>query len=722
MFTTCQGAQLRTLLFCTAIVPFLPSLASAQGVGQRTETPEQDIIVVEGKAILSQTAIGAEEARRELKTVPGAIGLVEAEVFLDDFAQSIGDTLLFTPGVFADTSAQREARLSIRGSGLNSGFERRGLTVRRDGVPISRASGSTEFQEVDPLTIDYIEVYKGANGLAYGAASLGGAINIVTPTGLTQKERFTARMEGGSFGTVRASASAASADGPWDLYVGTTGLQSDGYREQSAVNSVYNHTNLGYRFGSGVETRFYLTALSDNFELAGALSFDDALNDPTSAGRPVTIGPFFPGGPVTVLDPGPVADDWDRNLDVVRLANKTVVPLGEASLELGAWYAYRDLDHAITRFAGIIDQQEDEFGGFFRFSGDASLGGLPVSWLVGGEGATSTNDAKRFENIDGSNGNLRARSDQKASNLLAYGQLDIEMTSRLSAILGAQYLSTRRENEDVLNTANGEREDEAFNPRFGLLYQASENSQLFANVSKSFEPATISDLTAGGILDFTPLRAQEAWTAEIGYRGQSRYLAWDIAFYRSWIEDEFVDLAQEGFNGAVTATFNADETVHQGAEVGVDVFLTPQEREVRLLWRNIYTFNDFFFTSNPSDLDGQSFQLDGNELAGVPRHVYIGELRAEHDRWYAALNLRYIPDGPFADYTNSFEVPGYELLGVTAGFDVTEKVRVFASAENLTDEVYISNVATVADFERQGGNIFTPGQGRGFFGGVSVGF
>jgi iron complex outermembrane receptor protein len=84
-----------------------------------------------------------------------------------------------------------------------------------------------------------------------------------------------------------------------------------------------------------VETRFFLTILQDNFELAGGLRLDDALANPRAAGRPVTIPSPVPGRPPIVLDPGPVADDWDRNLGVIRLANRTVVDLGAARLEAG---------------------------------------------------------------------------------------------------------------------------------------------------------------------------------------------------------------------------------------------------------------------------------------------------------------------------------------------------------------------------------------------------
>ncbi len=718
---TTKPAAFAARLLVGAVIVYLPASTFAQGVGQKTVLDE---ITVIGERP-SLTAPRAAAARDVLERVPGGVGLVEAKVFLDDFAQSIGDTLIFTPGVFADTSAQRETRISIRGSGLNSSFERRGISVRRDGVLISRASGSTEFQEVDPLTIDYIEVFKGANGLRYGAASLGGAINIVTPTGRTREEAFTFRAEGGSFATARASASVAHAGDKWDFYGGVTGLRSDGYRDHSDVRGVYGHSNLGRKFDNGAETRVYLTALSDNFELAGSQALDDALANPTAAGRPVTIGPFFPRGPVTVLDPGPEADDWDRNLDVFRIANKTVVPLDALTLEAGAWYALRDLDHAITRFAGIIVQEEHEIGGFLRLAGDSDVAGVYVDWVIGAEIAASDNDARRFENDFGQRGTLSSRSDQDARNVLVYGQAEISLTKDVTAIIGLQYLNTRRDSDNVLNAVDGEVTESQINPRFALLWDVDDNAQLFFNVNRGFEPAGISDLTAGGVLDFTPLKAQEAWTVEAGTRGQQGRIAWDFSVYRSWVENEFIDLAQPRFGSFVSATFNADETVHQGIELGVDLVLTPaalEETGGELIWRNIYTYNDFFFASDPRDLNDQVFAFDGNRLAGVPEQVHVSELRLERDRWYAAVNFRWIPEGPFVDFANTVEVPGYELVGVTAGYDITDNARLFVSAENLTDEVYISNVSTVANQSLENARVFTPGQGRAVFGGLSVAF
>lgn len=691
----------------------VPAPLHAQGIGQR-----QEEIIVTASLQGTPTAPTPEAARKELERVPGATGLVEDEGFADIFAQSIGDALELTPGVFADTSAPRESRISIRGSGLNSSFERRGLTVLRDGVPISRASGATEFQEVDPLTVRYMEVFKGANGLRYGAASLGGAVNIVSPTGRTARAPIALRAEGGSFSTFRGNASLSGKSGDVDYWGGITALTSEGYREHSDVRSLYGHGNLGWRVSDNMETRFFVTALSDNFELAGSLRLADALANPRAAGRPVTVGPFFPGGPVTVLDPGPVADDWDRNLDVYRVSNLTVIDLGQADLEFGAWYARRNLDHAITRFAGIIVQGEDEFGVSTRLSGSLPFLTDQSRWQVGAIYAFSSNDAKTFANNSGARGALRTQSDQDSDTLTVYGQADLGLTDAVTLIAGGQYARAARDVTAILNAVTGRGEYDQFNPRIGLLVDAAEDIQFFGNISRSFEAPSLADLTSGGAFPFAPLDPQRATVFEVGTRGQAGIVSWDIALYRAELENEFLDLAVPGARGLVTVTTNGDRTIHQGLEFGVDLrpFKAALEKNGQALRLSAaYTFNDFTF-------DDDAVYGD-NQLAGVPRHVLIAEARFDQvDKFYLSTTLRWIPDGPWADYANTERAPGYETVQITAGVTLTEGIELFGSVENLFDTVFIANVTTNANQRLINEAIYTPGQGRAFFGGLRARF
>ncbi len=243
--------------------------------------------------------------------------------------------------------------------------------------------------------------------------------------------------------------------------------------------------------------------------------------------------------------------------------------------------------------------------------------------------------------------------------------------------------------------------------------------KFFFNASRGFEPPTMSDLTAGGALDFTPLKAQQAWTVELGTRGQHELFAWDLALYRSWVENEFVDFSLPQFANTVSRTTNADDTIHQGIEAGLDVFIEPEfltSKGLWMTWRNVLTVNDFFFDNDD--------QFGDNDLAGVPDLLYVTELRLNSDQnWYTGVNLRWVPDGPYADYANTLQVNGYKLLGFTAGIKLADMVTFYVSAENVLDKNYISNVSSVADLSlEQGAAIFTPGQGRAVFGGLTLTF
>jgi iron complex outermembrane receptor protein len=74
------------------------------------------------------------------------------------------------------------------------------------------------------------------------------------------------------------------------------------------------------------------------------------------------------------------------------------------------------------------------------------------------------------------------------------------------------------------------------------------------------------------------------------------------------------------------------------------------------------------------------------------------------------------------DYANTTQAPGYDLWGLTAGWQVNERFSLFGSVENLFDTAHISNVATNANQQRERAAAFTPGQGRAVFVGATARF
>ena len=116
------------------------------------------------------------------------------------------------------------------------------------------------LEDFDLGSIQYAEVFRGANAFKFGSISLGGAINLVSKTGYDADPLFT-RVEGGSFGFVRAQVSSGGVEGPVDYYASITGRSRDGYRQHSAENTEGLFSNLGYKFNDWKprKTRFYLT-------------------------------------------------------------------------------------------------------------------------------------------------------------------------------------------------------------------------------------------------------------------------------------------------------------------------------------------------------------------------------------------------------------------------------------------------------------------------------
>src|SRR3989344_4174797 len=132
-----------------------------------------------GKQQGDATAPTIAEKRAEFARIPGGASVVDAETYKTGRASSPQDALGQATGVYIQSrSGAEESRLSIRGSGLQRTFHQRGILLMQDGAPLNLADGSGDFQAIEPIALDHIEVMRGANAWRYGAANLGGAITF----------------------------------------------------------------------------------------------------------------------------------------------------------------------------------------------------------------------------------------------------------------------------------------------------------------------------------------------------------------------------------------------------------------------------------------------------------------------------------------------------------------------------------------------------------------
>src|SRR5262249_6797157 len=152
---------------------------------------------------------------------------------------------------------------------------------------------------------------------------------------------------------------------------------------------------------------------------------------------------------------------------------------------------------------------------------------------------------------------------------------------KLSLITGVQMIYALRHFYDQFNdTDSGDQSAQqnfwGLNPKLGLLYELNEHDQIFANFSRSWQPPSFDNMVdfddgKDVSLVYSPLSPQRAWTAEIGTRGQWRWIDWDFAVYRSWVRDELQDLYDS--EGVDRGDVNVAKSYHQGVEVGLGIEL-----------------------------------------------------------------------------------------------------------------------------------------------------
>lgn len=653
----------RALFGAPVLFAALPAFA------QETPARSEEIVVTAERLV--------EEAIQRVGETPGGANVVPAGDFDEKVAVSLRDALAFSPGVYAQPRFGQEVRLSIRGSGISRGYHMRGLTLLQDGVPINLADDNGDFQELDPAFLQHVEIFRGANALRFGASTLGGAINGVTPTGRSSNG-VRLRVDGGSFDTLRGFASAGYADARGDAWLAIAGDRSDGDRDHARREALRVNGNVGLRLSESVETRFYASAQTIRQELPGALTYAAVRTTPQS---------------------GNFANDQARDIDSLRLQNRTSIAIGSGNLDVGLFLNAKQLHHPIYQ---LVDQKSLDWGSYARLDQDFGAFGLTAG-ITARFGKVAS---RRFVNVNGEQGAKTFNADQQARTIDAYAEARVRPVERLTLIAGAVYTSGLRRQDQVFPiVASGRAVFDQLSPKFGLLYEPAGGVQLYANLSRSHELPGFIELAQ--ISNFVPLGAQRGWTAEIGGRGKIGPLRFDLSAWRADLDGELLQ-----YNVAPptipATTFNAGRTRHQGIELGLDLDLAAWAR-----LRQVYMWSDFHFRDDA--------QFGDNRLPVVPEHLYRAELRLGGNALHVSPNLEWTPRGAWVDYTNSFRTSGTVLFGLSAEAQVDDRFTLFADARNLGGRKAAGDISAVVQYTPASA-IFTPVERRSVFAGVRAAF
>ena len=722
---------------------FGPVVAGAQ---ETVLTEPESMVTMQAVKVEGQKIENVEDVKKELARRPGSNILIEEKQIVESRELNLNDVLQFAPGVrFQTRFGADEGQFQIRGTSLRNNFHHRGINILINGIFFGDADGFSDFESIDLMAYERIEVYKGANALRYGANTIGGAINLVPRTGYSAST-LQMRGMGGSFGLYMGQVSSGKVSTPFkvgnmnatsDYYVSVSGNHQDGYQDNSQQSRQRVNANIGVQLGEHQEVRAYFLQANVSERIPGSLTNAQLFQNPQQAGgQSPNASNFF------ACQTNNQTCNYGRyyNLQRIGVAYRNEFAANQF-LEIIPYFQNQYVDHPIFQ---TIRQDNSNVGGEIRYNNSNQLFGRPNTLVVGQQLRYGNQHQARFVNINGNIGAMTQNAYMRTTYFGTYAEDALDATEQLTLVLGGRWDNSGRQaniqnftfvgaptqtaSSTLSNTQQPLAHFDAINPKLGFVYRTTQTSQLYFNASRAYEAPLnlelMSSVNANGTSNtgFLNLDAQRAWQFELGYRGTSpdkRY-TWDVTAYDLEMQKEIL---VSNINNQSTFQ-NANGTRHTGVEAGGAMVLTKGlfargggSKDDSLQTRLAYTWSRFKFTD---DVRGgtnlsQLIAKDGNTVPGAPEHNLNMELRYDHPSGlWIAPNFEWSLSGFYTDNLNTVKNPSYFVLHLKSGWNVTKNLTFYAEGRNLTDKTYAGAVVVNDQFNR----FANPGQGVSGFAGV----
>ena len=243
------------------IFPFLCGLALCAGLHAAETLPAADTLrtsVVTG----TRTSALRDQIPAPISVVGrGTLAQSDENVLMPSLMEQVPGLFVTSRGVTGyGVSSGAAGAISLRGFGAGSGR----VAILIDGHPqFESIYGHPVADEYLAANAEKVEVSRGAASVLYGSNAMGGAINILTKQPVSDGNKLSLKLLGGSYGTYRGQVYDSYKSGRFSASATFNYDHTDGHRANSAFSS------LGGMLGAAYQ-------LSPVWKAKARLSFVDA--------------------------------------------------------------------------------------------------------------------------------------------------------------------------------------------------------------------------------------------------------------------------------------------------------------------------------------------------------------------------------------------------------------------------------------------------------------
>ena len=726
---------LRSLLLGSAFA--LPALA--QGAETSLEEAEKDPYRLLSTVLVTSSAADAAD-------VAGSVSFLSVADLSVQAQTDVLRILRAVPGVNIQEEDGYGLRpnIGLRGSGSDRSSR---IVLMEDGVPIAPAPYASPSAYYFPTTgrMHAIEVTKGPAAVRYGPRTTGGAINLFsTPVpeefsgfaqafyGTNERQRLHAWLGGRDTvsGTLQAGGLIEffhdETDGFKDLDSGgPTGFDADDivlkfglYNEDAAMpqslefkyqsrDEVSNETYLGLTlddFRANPYRRYDASARdefngeNELFQLTHKIEVAPNLSLTTFAYRHDFFRNWYKLQGISAAGAGASGDTGISSIiaDPVTYAAEFDIITGATSLDDSIVLRANRRDYYSEGVQSVLNWQ-------------TALGGVSHDVTVGvrvhedEEDRFQEEDAYRLET--GRMVLTTAGAPGSQANRVSSGEAvalfveDRIRWGRWTVTAGARFEDYELTREDYSTAdpsrANGPTrvrtlDDQVVVPGLGVLYDVSDELTLLAGVHKGFAIASPGNTTSN---------AEESVNYEAGGRySRGAFSTEAIAYFNDYSNLLGACTNSSGGNCTIGDQFDGGEVDVKGLELTASWdAASMMETDFSVPLAVVYTWTDAEFQEAfKSDYEPWGNVVAGDTLPYLPEQQLTLSAGIEADRWGVNLQGNYTDEARAR--AGQGTIPSGERIDsrwvadLAVWFDISDRLRLRAKAENLFDEVYVASI------------------------------
>ncbi len=188
------------------------------------------VVTLRLSGLTDSVVVSASQVETPLATLGASATVLTVADLAASQAETVVDGLRFVPGMTISATGGRGTVTSVFPRGGESDY----TLVLVDGLRQNAFGGAFDFGHLALADVERIEVVRGPQSALFGSDAIGAVVHVVTrrPAGL----RASGLVEGGSFGTLRATAAASGSLRGFGWSGAVDRVQSDGYTGPAPAN------------------------------------------------------------------------------------------------------------------------------------------------------------------------------------------------------------------------------------------------------------------------------------------------------------------------------------------------------------------------------------------------------------------------------------------------------------------------------------------------------